>query len=55
LTNISDQIILVDKSNEAYVVEWYHFVNELQTPTQKGISKGVLFAVAKCGNLRASK
>ena len=50
LTNTSDQTMLVDKSNEACVVECYYLVKLSPTPTQNGMSKGVLFTEGKCGN-----
>lgn len=55
LTNTSDQIMLVDKSNEACVVECYYLVKLSPTPTQNGMSKGVLFTEGKCGNAEHQK
>lgn len=55
MTNTSDQIIPVDKSNEAYTAAWFHLESLLQAPTWRGISKWVLFAGATCGNCRSSK
>lgn len=46
LTTASDQIILVNKSNEAYEAERFYLENLSPAPTREGINNRVLSA--KC-------
>lgn len=55
LTNASDQIILVDKSSEACMMEQYHSVKLSQTPTQRGMRKAMPFPKGKMWELQSIK